>query len=234
LAPSADIWLFMHTNGIGCQNKEPGRAATKRLEIDGMTKRVEAPAPRPGRPPATSEAELSHLALELFAKRGFEATTVDDIAAAAGIGRRTFFRYFPSKNDLPWGDFGSQLEGMRQMLAEMPDDVPLMEAVRISVIEFNRIPASEVPYHRRRMELILRVPSLIAHSTLRYTAWRQVVAEFVARRLCVPENSMQPQAIAWAVLGIALSAYEQWLADEDADLSKLLDCSLRMLNRGFA
>jgi len=199
-----------------------------------MTRTAATAPPRQGRPPVTSEAELSHLALELFAERGFEATTIDDIAAAAGIGRRTFFRYFTSKNDLPWGDFDSQLEGMRELLAKTPDDVPLMEAVRISVIEFNRLPPDEIPYHRRRMELILRVPSLIAHSTLRYTSWRQVVAEFAARRLCVPENSLQPQAIAWAALGIALSAYEQWLADEDADLTELLDCSLQMLNRGFA
>jgi mycofactocin system transcriptional regulator len=199
-----------------------------------MTRTVETAVPRQGRPPVTSEAELSHIALELIAERGFEATTVDDIAAAAGIGRRTFFRYFASKNDLPWGDFESQLAGMREVLAEMPDDVGLMEAIRISVIEFNRLPPSEIPYHRRRMELILRVPSLIAHSSLRYTTWRQVVAEFVARRLCVPEDSLRPQAIAWAVLGIALSAYEQWLADEDADLTELLDCSLGMLNRGFA
>jgi mycofactocin system transcriptional regulator len=218
----------------GAEWKRPGRTATERLEIDGMAKTAETAVPRQGRPPVTSEAELSHIALELIADRGFEATTVDDIAAAAGIGRRTFFRYFASKNDLPWGDFESQLAGMRQVLAEMPEDVPLMEAIRIAVIEFNRLPPSEVPYHRRRMELILRVPSLIAHSSLRYTTWRQVVAEFVARRLCVPEDSLRPQAIAWAVLGIALSAYEQWLADEDADLSELLDCSLQMLNRGFA
>ena len=199
-----------------------------------MTKTAETPALRQGRPPVTSEAELSHLALELIAERGFEATTIDDIAAAAGIGRRTFFRYFSSKNDLPWGDFESELVGMRQMLAETSDDVPLMEAIRLSVIEFNSFPASEIPYHRRRMELILRVPSLIAHSTLRYAAWRQVVAEYVARRLGVREDSMKPQAIAWAVLGIAIAAYEQWLADDDADLSELLDSSLRMLSRGFA
>jgi mycofactocin system transcriptional regulator len=199
-----------------------------------MARTADSAPARPGRPSVTSEAELSHIAFELFAERGFEATTVDDIAAAAGIGRRTFFRYFPSKNDLPWGDFEGQLVEMRAKLAETPDDVPLMEALRISVIEFNRLPPSEIQFHRRRMELILRVPALIAHSTLRYTSWRQVVAEFAARRLDVPEDSLQPQAIAWAVLGIAISAYEQWLADEDADLSELLDCSLRMLNRGFA
>ena len=191
------------------------------------------PEARLGRRPATTQAEISHIALELFASRGFEATTVDDIAAAAGIGRRTFFRYFASKNDLPWGDFDARLDEMRKLLTELPDDLPLMEAVRISVIEFNRIPAAEIPYHRERMELLLHVPALLAHSTLRYTSWRQVVAEFAARRLSVPEDGLEPQAVGWAALAMALSAYEQWLVHEEADLTKLLDQSFRMLNSGF-
>jgi len=52
----------------------------------------------PGRRRATSRAELEQAAFALFAVRGFDATTVDEIAAAAGIGRRTFFRYFPSSS----------------------------------------------------------------------------------------------------------------------------------------
>src|SRR5579875_1846480 len=70
----------------------------------------------PGRRRVTSRAELEHVAFELFAAKGFEQTTVDDIAAAAGIGRRTFFRYFPSKNDVPWGMFELELERMRVRL----------------------------------------------------------------------------------------------------------------------
>ncbi|MCQ0020665.1 TetR family transcriptional regulator [Actinomadura madurae] len=60
-------------------------------------------APRVGRRPRTSRGELERVALRLFAERGFEETTVDDIASAAGIGRRTFFRYYGSKNDVVWG-----------------------------------------------------------------------------------------------------------------------------------
>src|SRR5579863_5655824 len=54
-----------------------------------------------GRRRVTSQAELEHIAFDLFEANGFEQTTVEDIATAAGIGRRTFFRYFPSKNDVP-------------------------------------------------------------------------------------------------------------------------------------
>lgn len=186
-----------------------------------------------GRRRSTTQAELSHIGLELFHDRGFEQTTVDDIATAAGIGRRTFFRYFPSKNDLPWGEFGVQLDRLRDFLNNVPSAVPLMEAVRIAVIEFNRLPSSEIPWHRRRMWLLLRVPALQAHSMLRYAEWRNTIAEFVSERLGVLQQDHAPQAVAWAVLGVALSAYEQWLLDEGTDLTELLDTALRMLGTGF-
>ena len=185
--------------------------------------------PRVGRRPSTTHAELSHVAFELFERHGFEATTIDDIAAAAGIGRRTFFRYFASKNDLPWGEFDERLDDMRRLLAGLPEGMPLVDALRVAVVEFNRIPPEEVPHHRRRMELLLRVPTLMAHSTLRYQAWRQVVAEFAARRLGVAEDALEPQAIGWAALGIALAAYEHWLAHPGSDLTVLLDRALRLL-----
>jgi TetR/AcrR family transcriptional regulator, regulator of mycofactocin system len=187
-----------------------------------------------GRRPSTSRAELSHIGLQLFTERGFDETTVDDIAAAAGIGRRTFFRYFSSKNDLPWGDFDQRLDTMRAHLRSLPADLSVMEALRIAVVEFNRLPPEEIPHHRQRMRLLLTIPTLRAHSTLHYEAWRSVIAEYAAERLKVPSNDLAPRAIAWAMLGVGLSCYEQWLRHDDADLPALLEEAFRMLNAGFA
>ncbi len=187
----------------------------------------------PGRRRVTSRAELEQAAFALFAARGFDATTVDEIAAAAGIGRRTFFRYFPSKNDIPWGAFELELERMRVRLKACSPEVPLMDAIRLALIDFNRVPPAQVPLHRRRMELILRVPTLLAHSTLRFTAWRQVVAEFVAERTGCRPGELAPQVIAHAVLGVAVAAYEHWLDDDDADLGTLLDAGMRQLGAAF-
>ncbi|WP_236788584.1 mycofactocin system transcriptional regulator [Amycolatopsis sp. GM8] len=187
-------------------------------------------SPRAGRKPITSRSEVEHAAFELFARQGFERTTVDDIAAAAGIGRRTFFRYFPSKNDVAWGDFDAELRRMRKQLAEYPADVPLIDAIREALVDFNRIDPDEAPWHRRRMELILTTPALQAHSTLRYTAWRQVLAEFVATRLGVSADSLAPQAIAYATLGVALAAYEQWLRSPGTELRELLSAGVRELS----
>lgn len=184
---------------------------------------------RSGRRPATSRAELERIAFGLFATEGFDATTVDQIARAAGIGRRTFFRYFESKNDVVWGDFGGQLALMRERFAACPPDQPLFDAVRAAVIDFNRFDPAEVPWHRRRMELILKVPALQAHSTLRYAEWRTVVAEFAATRLNLPVDDLLPRAVGHTALGIAISAYEQWLQDGSTDLHTLLDKAFRQV-----
>jgi mycofactocin system transcriptional regulator len=189
---------------------------------------------RAGRRRVTSRAELEHVAFDLFGRQGFERTTIDDIAAAAGIGRRTFFRYFPSKNDVAWGDFDKELSRMRAQLKSVPRRTPLMDAIRVAIVDFNRIAPDQVPWHRRRMDLILRTPALQAHSTLRYAAWREVIAEFVADRTGQPPDALTPRTIAYAALGIAVAAYEQWLETDDADLGGMLDTAMRELAAAFA
>jgi TetR/AcrR family transcriptional regulator, regulator of mycofactocin system len=189
---------------------------------------------QPGRRRVTSHAELEQIAFQLFAVNGFEQTTVEDIAAAAGIGRRTFFRYFPSKNDIPWGMFERELERMRARLKACPSDVRMMDAIRVALVDFNRVEPAEIPRHRRRMELILRVPALLAHSTLRFAAWREVIAEFVAERTGQRPDALAPQVIAHAILGVAIAAYEQWLDDERSDLGGLLDAAMHHLGAAFA
>jgi mycofactocin system transcriptional regulator len=190
-------------------------------------------AGHPGRRRATSRAELEQAAFALFAAQGFDATTVDEIAVAAGIGRRTFFRYFPSKNDIPWGAFEDELERMRVRLKASPPEVPLMDAIRVALIDFNRVAPAQVPLHRRRMDLILRVPTLLAHSTLRFSAWREVIAEFAAERTGRRPDDLASQAIAHAVLGVAIAAYEHWLDNPRADLGALLDEAMRQLSGAF-
>ena len=180
-----------------------------------------------GRPAVTSKGELELLALELFAERGFERTTVEDLAEAAGIGRRTFFRYFPSKNDVVYGDFDAALEELRARLAATPPDVPLWDGVRAAVLAFNALPAGAEPQHRVRMSLVLHTPALQAHSTLRYAGWRAVIAEHAAMRLGVPADALAAQLVAHQALACAVTAYEQWLARPGTDLAALLDEAFR-------
>jgi mycofactocin system transcriptional regulator len=181
------------------------------------------PAPRLGRAPATTHGKLSHIALELFAERGYDETTIDDIVRAAGIGRRTFFRYFTSKNELPWGEFGGLLAVMRAALETVDDDVPIVDALRQTVVQFNDFPESERDAHRGRMSLLFSVPSLMAYSTLKYADWRAVIAEYVARKRGESPDDLTPQAVSWACLGLCLASYERWLADPESNLLDLID-----------
>ncbi|MBY4039183.1 mycofactocin system transcriptional regulator [Rhodococcus fascians] len=198
-----------------------------------MQDRVE-PAHRIGRRPSTTRGELSDLGIELFATKGFDETSIDDIAEAAGIARRTFFRYFPSKNAVPWGDFDAQLAALRSHLAGLPDDMELAEALRSALVQFNTFPPEETSVHRQRMSLILGTPALQSYSMVMYHGWRAVIAEFVAVTTGSKPTDHFPRTVGWIVLGVAISAYEQWLTDDRSSLADLLTAGIEPLRTGLA
>ena len=177
---------------------------------------------RVGRRRSTTWDHLSNVAIELFAARGFGEVSVDDVAQAAGIARRTVFRYYPSKNALPWGDFDAHLEHMRDLLADLDPGVPIRHALRTALLAFNTFDEAETARHRQRMRVILETAELQAYSMTMYAGWRAVVAAFVARRLGAKASDLVPQTVAWTMLGVALSAYEHWLADESVSLKEAL------------
>jgi TetR/AcrR family transcriptional regulator, regulator of mycofactocin system len=187
-----------------------------------------------GRPPSTTHRDIERVAVALFASRGFDETTVEDIAAAAGIGRRTLFRYFPSKNDIVFGDFDGLLERTREHLRASPPDEPLLQALRRTVIATNDYHATEIPEFRTRTELIATVPTLQSYSTLRYADWRRVVAGFAAARLGQAPEALMPQAIAHAALGAALAAFYRWVQCEGTDVAEHLNLAFEQLAAGFA
>lgn len=189
---------------------------------------------RRGRPRGTSARELELVALRLFAEQGFEDTTVDQIAAGAGVSRRTYFRYFDSKSGVLWSDFDREVDAIRERLADAPDDLSIMDAVRQAVIDVNHYRAEDVPELRERMNLIGSVPELAASATLHYDAWERAIAEFVGRRTAEPADALYPRTVALATLATCRAAYEQWAASADTDLTFYLDAALRALAGGFA
>jgi TetR/AcrR family transcriptional regulator, regulator of mycofactocin system len=192
---------------------------------------AKASGPRVGRRPSTTQDHITSVALDLFASHGFDEVSVDDVARAAGIARRTLFRYYPSKNAIPWGDFDAHLNLMRELLAEGDQRVEIAEALRTALLAFNRFDDEE--RHRQRMRLILGTDALQAHSMTMYGGWRTVVAEYVARRRGEKPDGLVPQTAAWTLLGVALTAYEQWLTDESVSLERLLGDSFDVVGRGL-
>jgi TetR/AcrR family transcriptional regulator, regulator of mycofactocin system len=173
---------------------------------------------RLGRRRSTTPDHITDVAIDLFTARGFTEVSVDDVAQAAGISRRTLFRYYASKNAILWGEFDSHLAHLRELLDTVGPDVPLGEALRAALLAFNTFDDSETVQHRQRMRVILQTAELQAYSMTMYAGWREVIAEFVARRSGAKTTDLAPQTVAWTLLGVALSAYEHWLGDESVPL----------------
>jgi TetR/AcrR family transcriptional regulator, regulator of mycofactocin system len=188
---------------------------------------------RVGRRRSTTRDHISNVAIDLFAARGFDEVSVDDVAEAAGIGRRTLFRYYPSKNALPWGDFDAHLAHMRDLLSDLDPGVPIGDALRTALLAFNSFDEQETARHRQRMRVILETAALQAYSMTMYAGWRAVVAAFVAQRLGVKTGDLVPQTVAWTMLGVALSAYEHWLADESVSLAQALGDAFDTVSDGL-
>jgi mycofactocin system transcriptional regulator len=178
--------------------------------------------------PQSIEA-IEKVALELFRERGFEETPVEDIAAAAGISRRTFFRYFGSKSDILFGNFDLLLHDLEEWLASAPDDQPMLDVIADATMQFNRVHTDGAVAHRERMELILHTPALRANAALRNAEWLAVVARYAARRMGQPIEALGPQLAGHVALGAASAAYEQWLRDQSSDLDELVHRAFTMV-----
>jgi TetR/AcrR family transcriptional regulator, regulator of mycofactocin system len=171
--------------------------------------------------------------LRLFAGQGFDETPIEQIAAEAGVSRRTFFRYYRSKADVLWGDFDAEVSAIAAALAAVPDGVPMMDAIRQAVVAANHYRAQDVPELRTRMNLIISVPALQSSAAMRYDAWERAISEFAAARLGQPADSLYPLSVGRATLAVCRAAYDRWIARADADLTVYLDAAISGLAAGF-
>jgi mycofactocin system transcriptional regulator len=171
---------------------------------------------------STTKGHIANVAIDLFDTYGFSEVSVDDVALAAGIARRTLFRYYPSKNAIPWGDFGTHLREFTEVFDDADLTLPIAVILRTALLDFNTFDESEAARHRQRMRLILGSPELQAYSMTLYAGWRDVVATFVARRTGARPGDLVPQTVGWTMLGVALAAHEHWLSrGEAADAQSL-------------
>ena len=125
---------------------------------------------RRGRPQEADPREISRIALDLFEREGFDRVTMDEIAEAASVSRRTLFRLFPSKWDLVWGSLGDILDVMRQRAAALSGaDLRVGGVLREFIEPFLR-PLDDpeaAATARRRLRVIASAPALLDHPTLR-------------------------------------------------------------------
>lgn len=180
----------------------------------------------------TTRTRIEAAALELFTRRDFEAVTTDEVADAAGISRRTFFRHFATKADAVWGDFHAHVVRLEELLAGTDDARPVLASICAAYVEVNDYAAGDLPLLRQRMRLILTEPALQAHSQVRYADVDRVVAEYVARRTGADPHSLVPRLVATATRAAATTAFETWLIGEGS-LAEDLHAAFDELAGGF-
>ena len=163
-----------------------------------------------GRPRRSSQRILEEAAAELFLEQTYARTTIDQIAARAGVSRNTFFNYFPAKSDLLWVDFDETMAGLGAQLAGVDPAVPALDAVRqaITAVAASH-PSDSVPWALTQYELMGTLDDLQASGLARFMKQCAVLQAFVEARLG-ERGTVRPPAIAFAVLAAAAAAAGVW------------------------
>ena len=107
---------------------------------------------------------IEDVAIDLFVRQGFDATTIEQIAAAADIAPRTFFSYFATKDDLVLADYTDRLDRILHELDQRPAEEPAWEALRASFATVADDYAAEADRLRRRFKIMAANPSVFARS----------------------------------------------------------------------
>lgn len=163
---------------------------------------------------AQTRETIVRCAMQLFAERGFDATTIADIAEAADIAPRTFFGYFPSKEDVVFHDFEEVFATFEERLRTRPAGVTAFEALRAWIVDIIQ-DRDDDPFEEQRHCLIAETPSLDAHERANMGRFHEALAEAVAVDLNVAPESLRAQMVSAAAVA-ALESMRSLKDDEPA------------------
>lgn len=168
-------------------------------------------------------------ALRLFEARGYEATTITDIAAAAEMSPRTFSRHFRAKEDVVlWDDFAPIFF---ELFARRPADEPLADSVGEALRNGLRsIDPEDRERMQRRMRLIYATPALRARGYPQLPGMMAAFADFVARRLHLPSDDLRARIFAGALMGGLVALFELWQEQGGEVEGEALDILLAALD----
>jgi AcrR family transcriptional regulator len=201
-----------------------------------MTSMSEAPAARPvglrERKKARTRAAIREHALRLFREQGYHATTVEQIAEAAEVSPSTFFRYFPTKEDVVLQDDFDPIA--IEKFEAQPRDLHPLTALRAAIREaFAEVSADELEQWREVTRLTLAVPELRARTLDEFTRSVTMAAELIAKRQGRDPDDFAVRTVAGAVVGVGLSVMMAAAEDPSADVVALMDAGLAHLEAGL-
>jgi AcrR family transcriptional regulator len=173
-----------------------------------------------GRWEPNARGRLEQAALELYVERGYEQTTVAEIAERAGLTERTFFRHFADKREVLFAGAGALQELLVTAVAGAPDAVAPLEAVAAALEAAGALLQERREYSRRRQSVIDANPALQERELIKLAALASALAGALRRR-----GVTGPAASLTAEAGIAVFkiAFERWISGTgEADLPQLI------------
>ncbi|HKF75700.1 MAG TPA: TetR family transcriptional regulator [Candidatus Dormibacteraeota bacterium] len=180
-----------------------------------------------GRWHPNARGRLEQAALELYGERGFEQTTVAEIARRAGLTERTFFRHFADKREVLFAGAGSLRELLVSTVASAPDSVGAIDAVVVALEAAGSLLQERRDYARQRQTIIAANADLRERELIKLASLASAIADTLRRR-----GVKDPAASLTAEAGIAIFriAFERWVTDaNEQDLPKLIRESLAEL-----
>lgn len=168
--------------------------------------------------------QIAETAWSVFAERGFDDVTVNEVAAATGISRATFFRYFSSKEEAVFVALEALGEEVAAALARRPAGEDAWTALRRAfdavTPNYARNPARSLA----RLKLTRETPSLRAHELERHEQWQRQIGTVLARRLGCEQRGVRAEALVGAAIGALDAATARWAhSDGELDLVALID-----------
>jgi AcrR family transcriptional regulator len=183
----------------------------------------------------TTRDRLAQAAFDLFNERGYEQTTIDDIAERAGLGRATFFRHYRSKEDVIFPDHDQLLDQVRDRLRSASHSSALAaacDAVRLVLLHY----LDEGDLARRRYALTSKVPALRDREIVSVARYQRLFREYIAGRTADRSESpaLQAELMAAAVASAHNHVLRRWLRGDSTDPVREIDAAMRQVIMLFA
>ncbi|WP_432986430.1 TetR/AcrR family transcriptional regulator [Dactylosporangium sp. CA-233914] len=172
--------------------------------------------------------EIAEAALELFVARGYDATTIDDVAAAVGMSQRSVFRYFATKEDIVVGKLDLGAEEMLGVLRARPGDEPVWASLRrlFDVVDAREGRGSVKPIVR----MVFETPALLAVYLQRLQILQDDVVKVLLERAEYAADDPAPRALTAAAFGCLVAAQHAWLASgADEPMTRWIDRAMDTL-----
>ncbi|MBT1672802.1 TetR family transcriptional regulator [Curtobacterium flaccumfaciens] len=183
-----------------------------------------------GRPRTIDPDAVSLVALRLFDDQGFDAVSIDDVAAAAGVSRRSLFRLFPNKAALVWGGLDEFAARFREALRSRPADEPSAVALRAAYRIGATFPDDAVEVTRHRLRVIRANPSLEHVGAATVTALTDEILRYVAERDGVTADDLAVAVRAHTLAAAASAALTWWALHGDGRPEDVVERALALLD----